>query len=185
LPGHRLRLSVSSAYWPVIWPSPYRATNQLHRGPATPSQLILPVVPAVPHRPAPPTFKTSPPALVQFGNYHYDPATWQIVEDVLDQSVTVKVYGGDTTTLPDGRVSLFNSELLELTAYHHDPAHTSLYNEVTYRLQEHSYETHIQASGTIRSTASDFHVDVQLQVHLNGNLFFQKSWLESIPRQLL
>lgn len=185
LAGQRLRLSVSSAYWPVIWPSPYRTTNHLHRGPVHPSRLILPVVPFDAQVPAPPPLKTSPPELIEAGGYHYEPATWQIIEDVLDQSVTVKIYGGDTTTLPDGRVSLFNSELLELTAYHHDPAHARLYNEVTYRLKEHGYETHIQATGTIRSTVSDFHVDVQVQVRLNGNLFFQKSWLESIPRQWL
>lgn len=185
LAGHRLRLSVASAYWPVIWPSPYRGQNRLHRGPDWPSRLLLPVVPASDQTPPPPTFKTSPPELPLVGGYHYEPPVWQIIEDVIDQSVTVKIYGGDTTELPNGRVSLFNSELLELTAYHNDPAHTTLYNEVKYHLFEHGYETDIQATGTIRSTESDFHVDVQLQIKLNGNLFFQKSWLESIPRQWL
>ena len=183
LPGHRLRLSVASAYWPVIWPSPYRSTNFLQRGPTRPSRLILPVIPADQHLPPPPTFKTSPPDLAQVGSDHYEPPVWQIIEDVLDQSVTVRIYSGDRTELPNGKISLFNSELLELTAFHHDPAHTTLNNEVTYHLKEHYYETDIQATGTIRSTESDFHVDVQLRVSLNGNLFFQKSWLESIPRQ--
>ncbi len=45
LPGHRIRLSIASAYWPAIWPSPYLADNALHRGPDTPSRLILPTVP--------------------------------------------------------------------------------------------------------------------------------------------
>ncbi|MDX1524007.1 MAG: CocE/NonD family hydrolase, partial [Anaerolineae bacterium] len=185
LPGHRLRVSITSAYWPVIWPSPYRTTNYLYCGPAHPSRLILPVVPIDESSPTPPIFKTSPPEIIEIGSYHREPPTWQIIEDVIDQSVTVKVYGGDTTELPDGRISLFNSELLELTAYHHDPAYTSLYNEVIYHLKEHNYETRIRATGTIRSTESDFHIDVQLQVSLNDNPFFQKSWLESIPRQWL
>ena len=44
-PGHRIRVSVASSAWPVIWPSPYPATFELHHGPATPSRLILPVIP--------------------------------------------------------------------------------------------------------------------------------------------
>ena len=28
--GHRLRLAISNAYWPLIWPSPYRDTLYLH-----------------------------------------------------------------------------------------------------------------------------------------------------------
>ncbi|MGH2524182.1 MAG: CocE/NonD family hydrolase, partial [Anaerolineales bacterium] len=65
LPGHRMRLSVASAYWPVVWPSPYKADNDLHRGPAYPSRLILPVIPPSTrlHTYKPTHFKTTPPQL--------------------------------------------------------------------------------------------------------------------------
>jgi uncharacterized protein len=184
LPGHRIRLNIASACWPILWPSPYPADNYLHRGPATPSRLILPVVPPDPHAPTPPSFKTTPPELIEIGSGSEEPGVWQIIEDVIDQSVTVKIYGGDTSVLPDG-TSLSTSEMIEMTAHHHDPAHTRLYNEVNYHLREHGYETHICSSGTIRSTVSDLHVDIQLLVTLNGNIFFQKAWLETIPRRLL
>jgi hypothetical protein len=184
LPGHRIRLSVASAYWPVIFPSPYKAASALHRGPATPSRIILPVVPPDPHALAPPSFKTTPPELIDLGSSSEEPSEWQIVEDVIEQSVTVKVYDGDTSVLSDG-TALSTSERIEMTAYHHNPAHARLHNEVNYRLTEHGYQTHIRSTGTIRSTETDFHVDIQLQVALNGNTFFQKSWLESIPRRLL
>ena len=32
---------------------------------------------------------------------------------------------------------------------------------------------------------TDFHLDIQLVVKLNDNVFFQKSWLESIKRNLV
>jgi putative CocE/NonD family hydrolase len=184
LPGHRIRLSVASAYWPAIWPSPYPSENAIHRGPGTPSRLILPVVPPAADLPAPPEFKTTPPELIAVGGSSEDPPIWKIVEDVIAGSVTVEIYGGDTTVLPEGR-SLFNAEHLLLTAYERDPAHVQFVNTVDYRLVEHGYETYIRTSGTIRSTANDFHVDIELRVELNGNLFFHKSWLESIPRRLL
>ncbi|MCB0085323.1 MAG: hypothetical protein KDE47_30495, partial [Caldilineaceae bacterium] len=132
----------------------------------------------------PPTFKTSPPRLIDVGEYLYEPPVWQIIEDVIKQSVTVKLYGGDTVILPHG-VTLFNSEKLEMTAYHQQPAYARMYNEVIYKLRNHGYETEIRATGSIHSTVDAFHIDIQLLVHLNGNRFFEKSWLESIPRQLL
>ncbi len=184
LPGHRIRLSIASAYWPAIWPSPYAADNAIHRGPAMSSRLVLPVVPPDDETPAPPAFKITPPELIAIGEGSEEPPVWRIAEDVLAGSVTVEVYGGDTTILPDGR-TLFNAERLLLTAYERDPAHVVFANQVDYRLVQHSYETRIRSTGTIRSTATDFHVDIQLRVDLNGNLFFQKSWLESIPRVLL
>ena len=85
--------------------------------------------------------------------------------------------------MPDGR-SLFESERLEMTAYEKDPACARLYNEVIYDLKEHGYDTHIRATGTLRSTQTDFHIDVELEVKLNSSPFFQKSWLESVPRRL-
>ncbi len=182
LPGHRLRLSLASAYWPVIWPSPYKAENTLHRGPATPSRLILPVISPSPL--SSPSFKTTPPELIEVGRYREEESKWEITEDVLKQSVTVHVYGGDTTILPDG-AELFTDERLKMTAFHHDPAHAQLYNEVHYHLKEHANETRIRTTGTFRSTVDAIHVNIEVQVTLNGNLFFQKAWLESVPRQLL
>jgi uncharacterized protein len=182
LPGQRIRLSVCSSYWPVIWPSPYEAVYQLHRGTSTPSQLILPVVP-VGETPAPPTFKTTPPEMIEIGGGSDEPPVWRIVEDVLAQTVTVEIYGGDTTELPDGR-KLMNSERIELTTHQRDPLRTRVFNEVRYRLDEHGYRTDIRASGTVRCTSELFHIDVQLVVQLNGAPFFQRSWIESIPRML-
>lgn len=184
LPGHRIRLSVSSAYWPVIWPSPYKSDNYLHRGLSQPSRLILPVVPPALHAPTPPNFKTAPPELADIGGGTDDPPAWQIVEDVINQTVTVKVYEGGAAILPDGR-SLFTSERIEMTAHHVDPLRTRMYNEVTYRLEEGGYMTDIRSTGSVRCTEAEFIMDIQLQVVLNGNPFFQKSWLESVPRRMM
>ncbi|MEK7324075.1 MAG: CocE/NonD family hydrolase [Chloroflexota bacterium] len=184
LPGHRIRLSVSSAYWPVIWPSPYKSDNYVHRGPDTPSHIVLPVIPPHSHAPTPPNFKTTPPDLVEIGGGTDDPPAWQIVEDVISQTVTVNVYEGGTTILPDGR-SLFSSERIEMTAHHADPLRTRLYNEVEYRLEEGGYTTEIRSTGSVRCTEAEFIMDIQLRVALNGNPFFQKSWLESVPRRML
>jgi len=191
LPGHRVRLSIASANWPVIWPSPYAGTNRLHWGPGTPSRLTLPSVPgdsltgdAPADRLTPPAFKTTPPELVELGGGSETPSTWQIVEDVLAQTVTVNVADGDSTTLPGGQITLTTAETLALTASAADPARVQLFSRVEYGLTEHGYHTEVVSTGTLRSTATDLHVDLQLEVRLNGSRFFEKRWLESIPRQL-
>lgn len=182
LPGHRIRLSIASAWWPVIFPSPEPAHNILWHGPNHPARLILPTL-AANDQLAPPDFKTTPPDLIALGGGSEDAPQWQVVEDVLAQTVTVNIYEGSQTTLPDGQ-SLFASERIALTAHHTDPLQARLYNTVTYKYQIHGYEIEITSTGTTRTTRDHYHIDVQLAVKLNGNAFFTKSWLESVPRIL-
>ncbi len=42
--GHRMRLAVSNAQWPMIWPTPYSMTTSLHLGGDDSTRLLLPVV---------------------------------------------------------------------------------------------------------------------------------------------
>ena len=43
--GHRIRLSISSADFPNLWPTPYNGTNRIYRDSGRESYLELPVVP--------------------------------------------------------------------------------------------------------------------------------------------
>ncbi|MFN8594622.1 MAG: hypothetical protein U0559_00315 [Anaerolineae bacterium] len=52
-----------------------------------------------------------------------------------------------------------------MTAYHADPAHAQLVNVVNYRLTERGYETVIRASGSTRTTAENFYIDIELQIN--------------------
>jgi hypothetical protein len=69
-----------------------------------------------------------------------------------------------------------------MTAFHTDLAHASLHNRVVYRLHQPGLATEVTAEGSFSSTAQDFQFALALQVRLNNSLFFQKSWLETIPR---
>ena len=184
LPGHRLRVAISSSLWPTLWPSPYAATFRLHRGAATPSRLELPVVPpagGADDLPVPP-FKTEPPdlrwptpnALDGGGPSRTDPAVWRIEEDVLDGSVTVRFHDGGEDLLEDGR-RLYAAESIRMTAWDADPARAELDADVVYRWQEvepgrNGELTHIEirAVSQQRSTVSDFDLSVRLEVDVDG-----------------
>jgi len=187
LPGHRIRLSVASAYWPVIWPSPFAAEYALHLGEADGSRLVLPVLPADAPRRSVPPFKTTSAGLPEYGAYHEEPPSWRIVEDVLEGSVTVVTREFGEQVLPDGKATLYSGEELRMTARDADPAHALMENEVAYRLrdEDQAIDVEIEASGSIASTETDFAMSVRLGVRLDGKPFFERSWDETIPRRLV
>ena len=126
-PGHRIRVSVASSSWPVIWPSPYPAEFALHHGAATPSRLILPVVPAAGGSGdlTVPDFKVTAPDVPDVGlGESSDVPVWDITTDVIAGTVTVTVHEGGEEVLHDGR-RLYAAETLTMTAFEADPARAS------------------------------------------------------------
>jgi hypothetical protein len=187
LRGHRIRISVATAAWPVIWPSPEPADHALHLGGPAGSRLLLPTIPLDGGPDALPSiaFKTTPAGLRDVGSDREEPPVWRITQDVIDGSVTVSTSEFAESTLPDGRTTLYTGERLEMTARDADPAHARMFNEVVYRLREGGSEILVEASGTVRSTATDFHMNVGLRVTLDDAPFFERGWLETIPRRLV
>jgi putative CocE/NonD family hydrolase len=186
-PGQRIRVSVASSAWPVIWPSPYAADLELHRGPATPSRLILPVVPPAggPGDASVPAFKASPPDVPEVGGEgQADEPVWRITNDVIASSVTVTIHDGGEDLLDDGR-RLYAAETMTLTAFDDDPARAEMDADVVYRWHEHDAFAAIRARSTQTSDATAFHLSVDLDVTLDGETFFHRSWSESIPRRLV
>ncbi len=185
--GHRIRVSVASSAWPVVWPSPFLTEFELHGGAATPSRLILPVVPPAggPGDLPPPAFKVSPPDVpdVSLGGSS-DPPRWEILDDVVDGSVTVTFHDGGSDALHDGR-RLYAAETIWLTARDDDPARALLDADVVYRWWEHDHTIEIRARSTQASTATDFDLSVDLEVDLDGTSFFKRRWEEQIPRDLV
>ncbi len=185
LAGHRIRLSVASASWPVIWPSPFPAEYGVHFGGVSGSRLLLPLAPPASDTLPVSPFKTTPAGVRELGSYREDRPEWRVTEDVIDGSVTVTSREFGEATMPDGRTTLSTGERLEMTARDDDPAHARMHNEVVYRLQEDGTEIRIEASGTVRSTVSEFHMNVGLSVTIDGAPFFDRGWLETIPRRLV
>ncbi|HET9756242.1 MAG TPA: CocE/NonD family hydrolase [Candidatus Limnocylindrales bacterium] len=200
--GHRLRVSIASSLWPVLWPSPYPATFAVHRGGSTPSRLELPVIPpAGGAGEAPvPAFRGEPPELRWpvaeaadgRGPAVTDPPGWRIEEDVPAGSVTVRIHDGGEVIVPDGR-RLYAAETLTMTAWDGDPARAELDADVVYRWQERDdpdrpealTQIEIRAICRQTSTVSDFELTVRLEVDVDGVRFFERDWHETMPRELV
>jgi putative CocE/NonD family hydrolase len=183
--GHRLRLSIATAHWPVVWPSPGAGTLTIRRGPGHPSRLELPVAPDDETAVAAPAFRAAAPAFASFGSDEPAPSTWEVVEDRLAETVTVRTYEASTSRLPDGRSTLFVSEALAMTASDRLPGTGRFENTCEYRLTRGGLDVFVVADGTTVAHSEAFDIAAGLRVEVDGEPVFGRRWEERIPRDLL
>ncbi len=181
--GHRIRLAVHTAMWPIVWPSPYAGELHVHHGTAAASRLVLPVLPDDVPTPEPPVFDTSDAGVREVGAGEEDPAVWEVAEDVLRGEVAVTIGEGGASLLEDGS-RVYSAERLVLRASDPDPAHASLDTEVAYTWSGPDFSADIRAVGRIASDEAAFDVRVELHVRLDGEPFFARAWSERIARRL-
>jgi hypothetical protein len=132
-----------------------------------------------------PAFKTTPPELLEVGGEGLvDPPVWRIAEDVIHDTVTVTIHDGGEDILDDGR-RLYAAETLELTASNATPAVASMDADVVYRWQELAFSTEIRARSHQASDHQTFDLAVELDVDVDGEPFFRRTWRETIPRDLV
>ena len=183
-PGYRIRLTVLTGYWPVLWPSPQPGDLRIHWGPASPSRLVLPVLPDGASVARAPAFRTDPAGLREVGRSEDEPPVWRIEEDVIAGTVAVTIGEGGASILEDGS-RVYSSERLVLTASDADPARARLDTDVAYRWTGSGFDVDIRATGAIASDEAAFDVQVNLDVRLDGAPFFERAWSERIPRRLV
>ena len=182
--GHRIRLMLATAHWPVAWPSPGVGDLSIHLGGPNPSRLALPLAPADAVRATDRLLTDAPPVLPEFDTEVSDPATWEIVEDPADGAVTVRTYEASMTTLLD-RSTLFVSEALSMTASVQEPGAGHAENTCEYRLTRDGVEIAVIADGVTTATADTIEMAGSLRVRLDGEPFYERAWREPIPRDLL
>ena len=180
--GHRIRLSIASADWPNVWPTPQVATNHVYWGPGHPSHLILPVVPAAGSAP-PPQFQPSRRS-VSSHSEALEPPVWRVTRDQLTGRTTVDLQFcgrwrvGDTAIVERKASSRFDVNP-------HDPSDAGAQAHHVFRLVRPNHVTDACADVAVLATGTEFHITIELVVRVNGALHFTKHWVESVPRHLL
>ena len=181
-PGHRIRLSIASADFPNLWPTPLPGRNVLHSSPQQPSFLTLPVVPTESSLPVPVYEQSSPAGL----NYppRADLPPWRVVWDVLNNRAGIEIE-------TEGRGRPHPN--VELTSQTHMRTSVSLLNPADVgatgisRVRRTTPDMDIDVTGrmNIRSTAEAFHLTVELNVKVDGLPHFSRRWTKTSPRILL
>ena len=187
-PGHRVRLSISSADFPNSWPTPYKGTNRVFREETRRSQLLLPVVPT---RDA--TSGEMPQDEIAFGTVHNPKPVsrakngappWEIVTDLLGDRTGLRVRRLSANS-PREDVDVERGADLEVWASNREPSQVTAVGHHSWRLSHPIGETIVDSTCTVNSTVETFEVEIDLDVKVDGKQRHQRSWVRSYPRVLL
>jgi len=182
-PGHRLRVAISSADWPTIWPSPQPAVNTIFRGSARPSRIVLPVIDADP--PGLPEPRLQPAVALRPTAKTWPVHTeWTVTEDIIGGSFTARIRDCQRVR-PEGEPFEVEEDLqAQMTASDARPDQATALGLQRISMIESDRRTDLIGRAAIRSTATHLHVDMELRVTTDGEPLFQRTWMETIPRNL-
>jgi uncharacterized protein len=177
--GHRIRLTLSNAMWPMIWPTPSPATATVQLGPAG-TRLVLPVVPAA-GRPAP-VFAQPAPGDHAPGVRHWGemlPVRWTLERD--DTGASAIWWRGSTgTDFPWGR--MVDEEYLRYCVHDARPASASAHGEAR-------TEIHLDGRLLIFTSVLDLGGDAESlrysyrrELRCDGALIRERAWKRRYPR---
>jgi predicted acyl esterase len=181
-PGHRIRLAVSNAQFPMIWPTPHPMTSGLHLGPGT--HLDLPVLPPgagrVPDLPSPqPREQRADARNLPGGGW---PAVYKI--DRSEPGVTRALWEGESLfEVQDRRFRI--TEKLAWDTRDADPARSGFSGEETTHLDLPQGRTlDLRTRIELRSDAAAFHLVIRRELRENGRPVRERTWREAIPRRM-
>ena len=180
--GHRIRMAVSTTYWPWVWPHPETASLDVDLEGST---LTLPVrdtsVPGVavrfeaPEQSAPLGVVARAPRTTRpEREVRYEPATgrWTLTVDPR--------YGGDRS-YPDGLD--YREEAVEsYSIVDGDPLSATATSNWRIGLSRPGWDVDLEVDATMTADATHFVTDHRVQARCDGAPVFDRSWHQRIPR---
>ncbi|MCB9896420.1 MAG: hypothetical protein H6825_00315 [Planctomycetes bacterium] len=186
-PGHRLRLAISTSYWPLVWPSPQAVTLTLF---GEHSRLSLPR--RAPRdddahlRPFGPPEAAAPPAqtdLLVVGSGRSvarDASTGEVVCTVrteMDEQGRVGLWREDDLDLHVGQGIVERFSIRE-----DDPLSACAEVEHVSELHRGAWSVRVVTRTRLTSTAEAFRLEASLDARLGGEPVAQRTWDRRLPR---
>jgi putative CocE/NonD family hydrolase len=183
--GHRIRLAVNNAQWPMLWPTPYPMTTQLKLGGAGGARVLLPLAP--PPGKETPQFASPAPAPVMAGFHTLDAGNVTGYGEI--REVQVDPETGEAVALAansGGQAYPWGTERfeekIEFRTLDSDPARSSMHGTYAIEVALPERLLRFEASIKLRSDRDNFYLDFTRRQLLDGQLQREKHWQESIPR---
>lgn len=183
-PGHRIKLSVSDAYWPWVWPRPVAGPLVLE---TADSSLILPVRTPSPDSASPPVAFDPPEQAAPLEVIDEVPATPAPEREVRyfpqndEWRLIVNPNYAGTRTYPDG-IRKSEQALETYSIRSGDPLSAVAGSSWRIRLTRPGWDVEIAADGQMTADADMFHTTHTLRATLDGATTFERSWRADIPR---
>jgi predicted acyl esterase len=182
--GHRIRVAVSNALWPMNWPTPYPMTTSVMLGGDSASRIVLPRVPV--HGPAAPAFAAPEPIEAPQGITGIGgggaawPGEWTVLRDEARQRSTVTWKGTTAVSYPWGRFDHSEKLTYDVDDAHPDVARVQGDSEYIQAVKNHvlTWRGRLDVS----SDAQTFFYKYTRTLLRDGVVIRTKTWEEPIPR---
>ncbi|WP_225630708.1 CocE/NonD family hydrolase [Streptomyces solaniscabiei] len=184
-PGHRIRLSLSTSYWPLAWPPPGPARLSVYENSST---LTLPVRPADRPDDAPADPFDEPEGTPPLTTTQLTPpeARWDVKRDLIG-------YNAELDIVKDGGTVRFDEIGLEVgrrareryAAVADDFTSVSGESTWTMRFRRDDWDVRVVTHTRLTCDEEDFFVDATLDGWEGGRRVFSRTWNERVPRDLL
>jgi len=188
-PKHKLRLAISTSYWPIAWPAPQPVTVSLFTGA---SFVDLPVRPPDPKDNLLRPFESPERAAAETTELR-PAALKRIVER--DRTTNETIY-----TVSSGRGDLDSAKLTRIKAIGLEVGHTTLKRfrigeedpgmaqaEVIQKtwFRRGAWKTRVETCTRFSSSPEEFQLEAELVAYEDDDLFFTRTWTRRIKRNLL
>ncbi len=162
-PGHVIRVVVTNAEFPVVWPSPYPMTTTLYTGGDQPSFIALPVLPALNYR------ERHLPILSEAAE---SGKTWRSGDGMTGYQLTRDLISSETTAHYQ-----MGPDELWCRVNDNDPARASmqLSTKVVHTPEGAARRIEAQAEGSLSSTVDTFVMDIECTLLENGRVVRKKA----------
>jgi predicted acyl esterase len=179
--GHRIRLAISNALWPMVLPTPYAMTTSLALGGTSASRLILPAVPLAGI--AAPAFAPPQPSEdrkdINSVGYPW-PGEWTLERDQANHKATVHWRGKAETNYPWGKETDYETLTYEVDDARPDlsAVHGEAESVFALRGRELRWRGHL----SLTTDQKNFFYQYTRELLQNGEILKHKTWEETIPR---
>lgn len=186
LPGHRMRLAIGSAYWPIIWPAPFAATLSIWAGE---SFLELPVCQGHAQSVAfePPVHGPRTPITL-------------VAPGIVRRSTTQDHVNGETIYITEGIGGVFGEGILRFDAVDVEIAHSMKRELVirdddplsaryvltqSYEMGREGWRTLVDIRAQMHADRANFYLAGTLTARLNGAVVAERQWDLALARDLM
>jgi uncharacterized protein len=179
--GHRIRVAISNALWPMMLPTPYSMTTSLELGGNDGSRLVLPVVPV--HGAIPPAFSPPEPSeeRTDIKNEGFPwPGDWTVQRDEARQKTTVRWKGKDSYEYPWGKQEDFENLTYDVDDAHPETCSVRGEAESIFTLKGRTliWRGHL----LVTTDQKNFYYKYTRELVKDGQMMKSKTWQETIPR---
>ncbi|MCG5497301.1 CocE/NonD family hydrolase [Ectothiorhodospira variabilis] len=183
--GHRLRVSLSTSYWPLAWPAPEPVRLCVHAGA---SRIVLPAR----------TPCHDEDARIKFGEPQMSPLSteirpitaqahdWRVVRDLAIDRSTLEVVNDQGTVLLSTLGLEMQRKALEWYSYRGDDFNSTRGETLWERgLRRDDWQIRTVTRTVLTSTIHEFHIHAELDAFEGEMRVYSRNWDISIPRDLV